>query len=331
MSDPEEGEEPADPVKRSLEYDTDLYDIATWEVRGPLDSLSVGLAAALRAIRSALLISIALALFVGQLGLAVLLVGERPALGVLAVASVGPALLVTWYLWWADPTKNEPFGLLAVTFVLSFVFASLAAFLNSVFMPLFGLIPVVGFVLFFFLVVGPVEETVKWLAIRVYAYRSSTFDSVVDGAVYGAVAGLGFAAIENLLYIVQMYAVAGPTGAADPLAAAGQTAVARAFVGPGHVIFSAWAGFYLGLAKFNREHRAPIVVKGLVIAAFIHAVYNTIVSFTAVTATALSFTLFVLVYDGFWFGLLFRKITKYRRLHREAAARSAGDPGSPGE
>jgi RsiW-degrading membrane proteinase PrsW (M82 family) len=91
-------------------------------------------------------------------------------------------------------------------------------------------------------------------------------------------------------------------------------ATQRAFVGPGHVIFSAWAGFYLGLAKFNQSKRGPIVVKGLMIAAFIHALYNTLV--TTLPLSLASFLAFLLVYHGFWFTLLYRKIRSYRSLYR---------------
>lgn len=45
------------------------------------------------------------------------------------------------------------------------------------------------------------EESVKLLAVRLYAYNDARFAAVIDGAVCGAIAGLGFATIENGIHI----------------------------------------------------------------------------------------------------------------------------------
>ncbi len=312
------GTDPVDPVRNAFAGEEDLQDIATWEVRSALDRFAVRVAGALGRARSALLIVVGLVLFAGQILGAGLLVLEEPLLGLLAVGSVLPALGLAAYVWYGDPTPSEPVELLVVTFVLAMIFASLAAVVNSALLPMFGLLGGLGLPVFFFLVVGPVEETVKLLAIRTHAYRTDAFDTVVDGVVYGAAAGLGFAAIENVIYIVSIFATTAPAGDLAQQQYAISTAATRAFVGPGHVIFSAWAGFYLGLAKFNPDNRGPIVVKGLLIAAFIHALYNTLVS--VVATTTLGLVAFALVYHTVWFTLLYRKVSRYRTLYEQTPA-----------
>jgi RsiW-degrading membrane proteinase PrsW (M82 family) len=204
---------------------------------------------------------------------------------------------------------------------LSVVTATFAAVLNSAAQGLFTGLGVVGFLAFFFLFVAPVEETVKLLAVRLYAYRDARFDTVLDGAVYGAMAGLGFAFIENALYIERgLMGTDAGTGLA--LAVAGtEITLTRALAGPGHVIYSAFAGYYLGLAKFNREHRGPIVIKGLLIAAVIHATYNSTVGLGASVFAALGLPdlvaafAYILLYDGLFGALLLRKIDRYRRTY----------------
>jgi len=311
-----------DPVKDRYEGERDLYDIATWEVRSSVDSVAVRVADSLRAARSRLLISTALVLFLAQLLVAGALVVDQPVLGVLAVLSVLPASFVALTVWYWDPTTREPFELVAITFLLSMVFASFAAVVNTVLAPGFQVLGGVGVVLYFFLVVGPIEETVKWLAIRVRAYHSDAFRTVIDGVVYGAVAGLGFAAIENFVYITGSAVETAPAGASGQLEYAALTAAARAFVGPGHIVFSAWAGFYLGLAKFNPDNWAPIAVKGLLIAAFIHGLYNTMVGSVPFAAAAgigvppgLAFIGTVIAFHTGWFWLLYRKVLAYRSYY----------------
>jgi RsiW-degrading membrane proteinase PrsW (M82 family) len=321
-----------DPVQASYGDQTDLYEVASWEVRTQLDRVAVRIANFLQATKRRLLLIVAIALFVSQLVFAVILIAAEPIIGLLAAASAVPALGLAGYLWYRDPTKREPLFTLAVTFSLSVAFATVAGVVNSATLPSFELFGIVGVTLGYFLVVGPIEETVKWLAVRVYAFNSNAFQTVIDGVVYGAIAGVGFATIENLLYIV-LYAVETTSEGfivSEPDAVA--IATQRAFVGPGHVVFSAWAGFYLGLAKFNPENRGPIIVKGLLIAAFIHALYNTSVTILPAFLPGLALFGFIILYNGFWFALLYRKVRTYRELYQSRfpgrSERSSG-PGSP--
>jgi RsiW-degrading membrane proteinase PrsW (M82 family) len=309
-----------DPVALVLGDTEDLYDVAEWDSRSVIDKLSVVIYAVLHGIKRYGLIALAILLFVAQLAFAGLIVLDDPRLGILAVLSAVPALLLVGYVWYDDPTRREPIDALAITFVLAILFASFAALVNSALQPLFSFVPVVGMALFFFVVVGPIEETVKWLAIRSHAYGRDDFDAVIDGAVYGAIAGLGFATIENALYITQGYMQAASMADASQIQQAAGTALGRGFVGPGHVLYSAFAGYYLGLAKFNRENAGPIVVKGIIIAALIHGTYNTIVTYApaVIPWNLFTFVGVVLVFDLIVGYALYRKISRYTKYYHRA-------------
>ena len=327
------GDRDRDPVEAAGGAGRDLYDIATWEPRTRLDRLAVGLyVAVVRTVR-AVVVLVAVAILVAQFALTGLAAVANPSVGAFTLLSIVPALAVVIYVRRASTAMREPLRGLVGTFLLGVLFAGFAAVLNSLAGPGFSVVPLVGMPLFFYLIVGPVEETVKLLAVRLYAFRSDSFDTVVDGAVYGAVAGLGFATIENALYIGQQYlsAMEGTVGASVVAATAG-TAAARTFAGPGHVIYSGIAGYYLGLAKFNREHAGPIVVKGILLAAFIHATYNTLVGVVPRLVTvfypqvppAVAFIGFVVVFDGFAALFLFRKIARYRSVWTAVDAGASG-------
>jgi len=317
---------PRDPVASRADDDRDLDGVATWEVESVFDRFWVFCYSLLVSSARAFLVLLGL-LILGLQLLAGAVVG--PEVAVFTLLSIVPALALATYVWYADVTTPEPPALLAVTFVLGILFAGFAAILNTgtnVVLQQLGLSTgFVGFVfqiVTFFVVVGPVEETVKLLAVYLYAFRSSRFDAVVDGAVYGAVAGLGFATIENAVYISgQVQNVSDPLN----LIAEGSAITAvRALAGPGHVIYSAFAGYYLGLAKFNSERAGPIVLKGLVFAALIHAVYNSlssvvpgIVTYVFNVPWFLAFVGFVVVYDGILGLVLYWKLDRYRRAYHE--------------
>ncbi|WP_435098669.1 PrsW family intramembrane metalloprotease [Halarchaeum sp. P4] len=323
-----------DPIQRVADGE-DLYDVTSWDDRTSLDHFAVRLHAWLTRGSRWAVVGLAILILLAQF----LIVGaatiQNPILGVYVLFSVVPAAALVVYVWRMDVTMREPLPMLVITFVLGFLFAGFAAVLNTVLKGVVTAIPLVGMVLFFWVVVGPVEETVKWLAVRLYAFRSEKFDAVVDGAVYGAAAGLGFATIENTIYITgQFLSAANSATMQAGLAQAFQTATLRTFAGPGHVIYSAFAGYYLGLAKFNPDNRGPIVVKGLVIAAGIHAFYNTAVTYMdpvlrmvapgiAANWGTLVFIGFVFVYDGFFLYVLYRKLSRYRQKYEELGAEKA--------
>jgi len=320
-----------DPIASRADDDRDLYDVATWEERTSLDGLSVALYWLITRSAKVFVVFVALLGLLAILGSFGLGLVFDPAIAMLVGLSAVPALGLAAYVYVSDVTTGEPLSLLVATFLLSVLTATFAALLNSVAQPYFDPFGFPGLVLFFFVIVGPVEETVKLLAVRLYAYTDDRFDAVIDGAVYGAIAGLGFVVIENLIYIAQTVDLGELSLTIATLGAGDGIAALRALAGPGHVIYSAFAGYYLGLAKFNPENRGPIVVKGLVLAAAIHALYNTLVG--PVTAIAsglfgvpqvLALFGFVLVFQGAFGYVLFRKIRRYRDTFLET--RDAVDP-----
>ena len=359
-----------DPIEARGDGTRDLYDISTWEPRSAIDSLAVRVYRGIITTTRAVVILLAALILLSQflLGSIGATFARDPYSVGLVVLSVVPALGLVAYVYVADITSAEPLELLVGTFVLGVLFAGFAAVLNTALSPvvrggpsmLGPLGALVGTLLFFYLVVGPVEESVKLLAVRLYPFRDDSFDAVIDGAVYGAAAGLGFATIENALYITRNIGAGGnelalgaalgsaglgwvATGLAGlPVAQTGGSGIIgtvesggrilalRALAGPGHVIYSAFAGYYLGLAKFNRDRAGPIVVKGLIIAAAIHATYNVLVGIAPVLVTAaasrflgvavpqlVALFAFVLVYDGIFGYALLRKFANYRAAYRD--------------
>ncbi len=311
---------PDDPIKKAADDSWDLYEVAAWEMRTRFDRLAVALARLVGVAVRLLVIVAALGLLISQVVLAGIATLERPIVAGFTLLSVLPALALVFYVWFADPTAKEKLGPLVATFLLAVLLAGFAAVTNGLLRPLATAVPVIGFALYFYLVVAPVEEFVKWLAIRLWAYESARFDAVIDGAVYGAIAGLGFATIENALYIGQQYLAAVEAGAGVLGRTAG-TAVLRTLAGPGHVIYSGIAGYYLGLAKFNREQFAPVALKGLLIATLIHGTYNSLITLLSSLPGfgLLAFFAFVIVFNSLFGYFLYRKLAHYRMVYRDVS------------
>lgn len=316
-----------DPLQDRVDEEVDLYDVATWEPRSILDQLSITIFQFLHVSARIIIILLAGLILLAQLVLGGLGAIIDPIVGILVLISIVPAVGIVYYIWYLDITTREPLSLLLITLALAVLFAMFAGVVNMIMLPYFVVIPILGLPLFFLLIVGPIEETVKLLAIRLHAYRSVEFKTVVDGAVYGAAAGLGFATIENAMFITG--ALQQSLGTMGMIEAVGATVAARTLAGPGHVLYTSIAGFYLGLARFNPEHAGPIVVKGLLIAVLLHALYNTTVValFTVPLPVpvppVVGYLAFITIYFGAIGYFLYRKLARYRTIFEKSGTPSA--------
>jgi RsiW-degrading membrane proteinase PrsW (M82 family) len=89
-----------------------------------------------------------------------------------------------------------------------------------------------------FVLSGFVEELAKWVVLIAAVYHWQEFDEPLDGVVYGVAVALGFATLENFLFVTRL-----------GLGVAWQRAV---FAVPAHALFGATMGYYAGRAKFDR-------------------------------------------------------------------------------
>ncbi|WP_432520411.1 PrsW family intramembrane metalloprotease [Kineococcus sp. SYSU DK006] len=193
--------------------------------------------------------------------------GALPALA-LAAVPVGPVLAT---VCWLDRHEAEPPHLLAFAFGWGACVASLGALvLNSASSRLLD--RAVGDVTNTSVLVAPVvEEVLKGLGVLLLLLRQRRqFDGVVDGIVYAAFVGVGFAYLENVLYLGRALGDEQPASLVVVF-------VLRCLVSPfAHPLFTMAVGVGLGLAA---RHRSPLrrvgaPVAGLAVAVVLHALWN---------------------------------------------------------
>ncbi len=176
-----------------------------------------------------------------------------------------PAVIIVIYFYRKDKAKPEPKGLIIRIFLLG-LFSTLPALIlemaisefRGILQPYKILYPVFKA----FIVVALVEESLKLFIIRRVAFRKKCFDEIMDGIVYAVVAGMGFACLENILYV---------------LGKGLSVAILRAFTAiPLHAAVSVIMGYYIGMAKFsdNKEKGRWLIWKGFLLAVFFHGLYD---------------------------------------------------------
>jgi len=179
------------------------------------------------------------------------------------ISALVPSILLAWFFYSRD-MRREPARAVWATFGLGVL---------SIVPTLFVAMPIMSYVVPHFghpLAIGPgeaflaaalPEEFFKFSVLYWYARRRRWFDEPMDGVVYGAIASLGFATFENVMYCLQGNLL---------------TAVMRAATSvPGHAFWGAMMGYYVGVARFSPPSaRAALLRRALGWPILLHGLYD---------------------------------------------------------
>jgi RsiW-degrading membrane proteinase PrsW (M82 family) len=114
-----------------------------------------------------------------------------------------------------------------------------------------------------FFVAALTEETAKAIALYYAVWRHPAFDERLDGIVYATRAGLGFALVENIGYLMGAQSASGFIG----------IFILRAVLAvPGHAIYAGFMGYWAARKKFDGV--GPGLLGGLGVAIFLHGTYD---------------------------------------------------------
>jgi len=227
------------------------------------------------------------------------------------VMGVVPMLIYAGFLWWLDRWEKEPLHLLAAAFIWGFVPSAIIALISQIVLDVpttvvFGE-HTLGYELFSGSIIAPItEEGVKALAVlMIFVFFYREFDSLLDGIIYGSLAGFGFAAIENILYFVSF-------GSEDP-SSLGCLIFMRSFLfGLNHAFFTSLTGLGFAAARYQKNILLKLLfpVLGFAAAVMAHGLHNGLVSFGLIGLP------FAVLAD--WFGVLGVLVVALFSLYNES-------------
>jgi len=177
------------------------------------------------------------------------------------ILALAPVFIIAVYIYFRDKYEKEPWGVLLMALLLG-VFIALPAMLSESFFALLGK-GFNGFTKAFwdaFMVASLNEEGLKLAALTLLIWKSREFNEKFDGIVYAAFISLGFAGIENVLYVFEH----GLT-----------TGIARAITAvPAHALFGITMGFFFGMAKFYPAKRKKYFRLSFFVPFVLHGIYD---------------------------------------------------------
>lgn len=132
-----------------------------------------------------------------------------------------------------------------------------------------------------YIVIALVEEGLKYWVVMCQAFPHPAFNEPYDGMIYAITTSLGFAGLENIIYVAQ---------------GGLQVAFVRGILSvPGHALFAAAMGYYLGRAKFAHtpEKEQANLRRALLIPVLLHGTYDLLLSsgYSALAAAIVPFSI----------------------------------------
>lgn len=182
---------------------------------------------------------------------------------IILVASLAPVILLMLYIYKKDKYQKEPLPMLLKAFLAgvlaaaldillltSLRFAEITTFSSDLTAALYQA----------FCLAAMPEEFCKLLLLYLFIWNSKFFDEYYDGIEYAAFVGLGFAGIENIMYVFQ-----GGMG----------VAVSRAlFAVPAHFFFAIIMGYFFSFAKFRPWKKRGYLLLAYLCPVILHGIYD---------------------------------------------------------
>ena len=189
---------------------------------------------------------------------------NNPKTLVLAVVGgIIPSLLWLWFWLREDKKKPEPKSVLATVFVMG-VLAVICVLPVQKFIQAMTGSENLRLILW-----ASAEEIMKFLAVLVILYKSNLADEAIDWPIYLITAALGFAALENVLFLIKPLSLGETTVTllTGHLRFLGSTLL--------HTVASGILGVSLGISLRVEEYKKPLYfIVGLILSITLHSVFN---------------------------------------------------------
>jgi RsiW-degrading membrane proteinase PrsW (M82 family) len=181
-------------------------------------------------------------------------------MGLFAIA-VAPVIIIAFYLYYRDKYEKEPFWWLVVALIAGGVVTLPVIFFERILeLPMYYMQGYLHAGWNAFVVAAFTEELFKFVLLLLIFWNNPTFNEKFDGIVYASFISLGFAAVENLLYVIN---------------GGFQVGLTRAFTAvPAPALFGIIMGYRVGLAKFYPKERKKQLSRALFMPMLFHGIYD---------------------------------------------------------
>lgn len=226
----------------------------------------------------------------------------------LVIISVLPTIVFMRNVYKKDKVEKEPISLIIKLFILggfSIIVAGIGEFILDEIAQKTSIvnISIVYNLVMAFVIVAFVEETVKFLILKLFTWKNNDFNYTFDAVVYAVAVGLGFAAFENIAYVFAGGVLASILRAVTAI--------------PAHMTFAILMGVYYGKAKVceiknDRIGKRNNLIKSLLIPILYHGIYD----FCLFEGRVIFLIIFMVLLVGIYI-ILFRNLNEFSAEDRK--------------
>lgn len=206
--------------------------------------------------------------------------------------SLAPVFVIAFYVYNRDRYEKEPVSVLIKALFIGALCVLPVLLIEGLLIRLYmGPEGISDAAYTAFVVAGLTEEGIKFLALFLFFWRNRNFNEKFDAIVYAVFIALGFAGIENILYVFQGgYSVG----------------IMRALTAvPAHALFGIMMGYNFGLARFNEKYRGINLFAAFAVPLIAHGAYD----FLLMGNSQFLMAVFIPVFIFYW-------ITGFRKMKK---------------
>lgn len=176
--------------------------------------------------------------------------------------AVLPVVWLMRYIYNKDKYEKEPVSMLLKAFFFGMLAIPMDIMVVGIINSLWE-----GEMVFYsaFWEAGIPEELCKWMIFMMIIWKNRNFNEFFDGIVYATFISLGFACVENIMYVFGSESFFGAVG----------VSMLRALLSvPGHFLFGVLMGYYLAMAKFSKENKSKYMIFSLLMPMLAHGLFD---------------------------------------------------------
>ena len=232
---------------------------------------------------------------------------------ILLSLSLIPIIIICMLIYKNDKVEKESSRILTKVFcggILSVLMTLVISSTLERFIPFFVVENEVNLTLasaipYYFIGVALIEEFSKWVFVYLFCWKDKEFNYLYDAIVYCVFAALGFAALENILYVL--------------IGGIGTGIIRGIFAVPAHAFFAVFMGYYMGMSKVcyingDKSKGKKYFNLSIIVPTILHGLYDYLLSIASMWKPGVAFLIF-LVFMIWLYIVAIRKVRKVSKIN----------------
>lgn len=184
----------------------------------------------------------------------------------LLILAISPVIACLLWIYLKDTYEKEPINILCKYFILGVLVSGFSIIIEKVLIDINNFNGYTYILYMSFIVASLTEEGLKFLILIPTLLKEKHYNEKLDGIIYSVFLSLGFAAIENIIYLFF-----------EDISLAYEVGIVRSIISiPAHIIFAINMGYYISKYKFssNNNQKKKYIVIAILLPFLIHGLFD---------------------------------------------------------